>query len=839
MQHCTKRLMATMLTALVFAAPAAGVGIPGQGQLIPIGPDGKPAGLCPLQHTDVQAAISGMTAYVQVTQTFTNDSDEKIEAIYTFPLSKEASVSELTMTVGDRVVVGKIKPREEAKKIYEEAKSQGHVASLLDQERPNIFTQAVANIEPGKTVKITIGYSETLDWQDGQYEFVFPMVVGPRYVPGPDRPSNPQPLRPMRRGGIAPPNPQPRQHRPAGNDDSDAARVNPPVTPKGTRAGHDISMTVYLSPGMKIREVDSKLHAIDLEWLDPDHKRAKVVLAEKKEIPNKDFVLRFSTASKKIEDALLTHTDPDREGFFTLILQPPARPEKSQIVPRELMFVIDTSGSQRGFPLDLSQAICKRAIENLRPGDTFNVMRFANAAEMLFDGYVENTEANRSKALEFVTNLQAGGGTRMATAMNACLKGQAPEGKVRIVAFFTDGYVSNDMEMIDIVKKSAGATRVFSFGTGKSVNRYCLDGIAQAGRGEVEYVLSENGAEKKADRFYQRIDTPVLIDIDVDFGQLSQYVQADDLYPQTVPDLFSVSPVVLRGRFKRPEQDVTGTITLRGRSGDGTFQRKIRVTLPAKDASDAVLAQQWARAKVAHLMGTDLRGIQRGNPDPKVKQQIIAIGTEYDIMTRFTSFVAVEEKTVTVGGQPVRVDVPVELPEGVSYEGIFGDAGGPGVRPVIRRGRGMMLGRATAAGGAPKSAARPANAPAPPQPEVAAEADVADDADGGRQLSEAERKKMLVQRKLDKALQTLADKLDEKGNYQAGNVIVRDGKVTVAVYLSKLDDEVRKALRQAGLTIDLESAPARMVLGTIAVDKLEALALVEPVRSVDPPSLTN
>jgi Ca-activated chloride channel family protein len=239
-------------------------------------------------------------------------------------------------------------------------------------------------------------------------------------------------------------------------------------------------------------------------------------------------------------------------------------------------------------------------------------------------------------------------------------------------------------------------------------------------------------------------------------------------------------------------------------------------------------------------MGTDLRGIQRGNPNEKVKQQIIALGTEFDIMTRYTSFVAVEEKTVTVGGQPVRVDVPVELPEGVSYEGLFGE-GGAQAGGAVPRGRAMMLGRGAATGAVPKAAARPANAPAPAQPQVEAAdtAEADDDADGqADNLTEAQRKEILVQRKLAKALQSLTDKLDGQGNYRAGNVIVRDGKVTVAVYLSKLDDEVRKALRAAGLTIELESAPAKMVLGTIAVDKLDELALVDAVRSVDPPSLT-
>ena len=836
------------VAALAAAEPA----LPGQGQLVAIGGEGKALGQVPLKHTDVQASISGMMAYVQVTQEFENPYTDKIEAVYTFPLGANAAVSEMTMTIGDRVIVGKIKPREQARQIYEEAKAAGHVASLLDQERPNIFTQAVANIEPGKKITISIGYTETLDYEAGQYEFVFPMVVGPRFIPGQQPPYNPDdPVpgpRPLLRGapgapaapagGAAAPAAEPAEK--IGEKPADADRLNPPIVPKGTRAGHDISITVYLNGGVPIQAIDSKLHNIDIDWPNAKHTRATVTLTKKDEIPNKDFVLSFTTASEKIEDALLTHTRDDKGGYFMLVLQPPAKPTEAQIVPRQLMFVIDTSGSQQGFPLTLSQAICKRAIENLRDGDSFNVMRFANSAEMLFDEYVGPSEANRKKAIEFVEGLKASGGTQMATAMNACLKGAAPEGKVRIVAFFTDGYVGNDMEMIDIVRKNAGSTRVFSFGTGKSVNRYCLDGIAQAGRGEVEYVLSDQGAEKKADRFYERIDKPVLTDISIDWGDLAQHVEADEVYPRAIPDLFSVRPVVLKGRFTRPEKDVTGTITLRGTDAKGTFERKVKVTLPAKDPSNSVLDQQWARAKVEHLMGTDLRGIQQGNPDEKLKEQIVALGVDYGLMTRFTSFVAVEESTVTIGGEARKVEVPVEMPEGVSYEGIFGEGGPQGGMVGGGRGRGgpapagMMLARQAKAGNAP--AAPPARTPRP----EAARADQADD-DGAvfeaEALTPADREKIKLERALAKPLQELEKKLDDKGNYRQGNLIVADGKVTVAVYLTRLDDAARDQLKKLGFEKLLESAPTKMVLGTVEVGKLKELALLDVVRLVDLPDL--
>ncbi len=836
------------ILALLPATASVGAKAPTQGCLTAIGPEAKPLGRCPLQHTDVQVFLSGTTAYVQVEQVFENPYDEKIEAIYTFPLGSDAAVSEMTMEVGDRVIFGRIKPRDEARQIYEEAKEKGHVASLLAQERPNIFTQAVANIEPGKKITITIGYTETLTYNAGRYEFVFPMVVGPRYIPGDQPGPTPSPGEPQ-------PLVKPRRVPAEQSDDSDADRISPPITPKGIRAGHDISVTVMLNPGVKIQQIDAPLHEIDLTWQNPAHTRAKVSLANKDEIPNKDFVLRFETASDDIADAMLTHTDQD-DGYFTLLLQPPARPAARQVVAREIMFVVDTSGSQRGFPLSLSQQICLKAIENLRPGDKFNVMQFANSAGTVFEGFVENDENNRNKAGRFIRSLKGQGGTRMAGAMNACLTGEAPEGMVRIVAFFTDGFVGNDMEMIDIVRENAAGTRVFVFGTGKSVNRYCIDGIAQAGRGEAEYVLQEKGAQDKADSFYNKIDAPVLTDISIDWGKLESYIVADELYPRVIPDLFSAKPVVIKGRFRRPEKDVTATLILRGTSGGGDFSREIQVTLPAKAPGNPVLPKQWARAKVDHLMASDLRGMQQGNPDEKIKAQIIDLGQEYGLMTRFTSFVAVEEKTVTLGGKPRKVHVPVEMPDGVSYEGIFGDGN---AAPVNVRGRRMIM-QGMAAGGAKPAPTGPAanrlkqatgrkgQAPArgatKAAEKVAPVENIPEDADRDDEatqepLSKKQMRERAVKAKVAEALQDLQAKLDEKGNYAQGKVIVTDGKVEIAIYLTDLSPESLAKIKDLGFEKLLEAPAARMVLGSVEVERLPELAMLSVVRSIDVPNLAD
>lgn len=799
-----------------------------QGQLRAIGPEGKPLGNCPLKHTDVRASIAGFIARVTVTQEFVNPFKDKIEAVYVFPLGADAAVDDMTMQIGERIIRGLIKPREEARQIYEQAKAKGHVASLLDQERPNIFTQSVANIEPGKKILITISYSETLKYEDGKFSFVFPMVVGPRYIPG----------APSGQSGTG--------WAPDTTEVPDASKITPPVTPEGTRAGHDISVFVLIDAGMKLRSLDSRQHKVLTRWLDEQHTRAKVELAKEVVIPNKDFVLEYSTASERIEDAVLTHTDA-RGGFITLILQPPKKVPPKLIRGRELVFVIDSSGSMSGFPIETAKKCMARCIKNLRPSDTLNLITFAGHTSMLWQGPRPNTKANREKALDFLSTLRGAGGTEMMKAIRACLEGPRDPQRVRIVCFMTDGYVGNDMAIVDAVRKNVDTARVFSFGIGRSVNRYLLDNMARAGRGEVEYVLDDKLADAAADRFYDRISAPVLTDIRIDWGDLAAAVEADEAYPTHIMDLFSVKPVVVKGRYRPGEADAVGFITIGGNTGEGTFSRRVKVTLPAARAENEVLAPLWARAKVAELMDKDLAAVQAGKPDPAIKETIVGLGMKYRLLTQFTSFVAVEEKTVTVGGQPRTVAVPVEMPEGVSYEGVFGEQGrlvagvGGGGAPAGARARGRFL----AAGSARQTSAAPTMSLMKSRNEVrsleffqagqAAKTGLAR-IKADEKLSEADKRVKVGELKLAEALQGLEKKLDEKGNYASGKVVVKGGKIEVAVYLYELDEKALAELKKLGFVKLLEAKAVKMVVGTVEVKKLADLAWLDAVRRIDLPS---
>ncbi|MGB7333060.1 MAG: VIT and VWA domain-containing protein, partial [Terriglobales bacterium] len=516
-----------------FSAEATAAAAPAEtsGSLQILGKDGAVSGNCPLKHTEVRGAVSGFIARVEVTQTFGNSSAENIEAVYAFPLPENAAVDDMTIQVGNRTVRGVIKQRDKARTIYENAKQTGHVTALLDPERPNILTQAVANIMPGEQVVVTIGYLQTLKYEDGSYEFVFPTVVGPRYIPG--QPTGKQ------SGGWAPDT----------DKVPDASKITPPVTPQGTRAGHDISIELAIDAGVPIQRLHSSSHEIDVNRTGTG--TALVKLKNLAVIPNKDFILKYSVAGDQISDAVLSQAAPANSkpgpgGYFTLILQPPARIPESDITPKELVFVLDTSGSMRGFPIEKAKAFVSHALDELYPGDTFNLITFSGDTQVLFPEPVFPTVENIAKAKAVLGVKSGAGGTVMMNAIRAALEPSDSQDHVRVVCFLTDGYVGNDLEIIGEVQKHTNA-RVFAFGVGTSVNRFLIESMAKAGRGESEIVTinESDKADAAAHRLYERLRAPLLTDVSIDWGGLP----VTDLYPRTLPDLYSGNPLIVSGRY--------------------------------------------------------------------------------------------------------------------------------------------------------------------------------------------------------------------------------------------------------------------------------------------------
>ncbi|HEX8283425.1 MAG TPA: VIT domain-containing protein [Pyrinomonadaceae bacterium] len=647
-----------------------------QGSLRAFDADGKPAGECPLKHTAVRAEVSGFISRVTVTQEFENPFADKIEAVYVFPLPQAAAVDDMLMTVGGRTIRAKIMRREQAQAVYEEARARGHVASLLDQERPNIFTQSVANILPGQSVKVTISYVETLKYEAGSYEWSFPMAVGARYLSsGAASSEKPTIVHP---NGVEDGQPQDdaRQQSDAGAGSLEssseptpapaatgapgASRVNPARVPPGMRAGHDISIEVSLDAGVPLEAVASATHEIDVERRGAAG--ALVRLKGGAAIPNKDFTLKYDVAGGRVEDALLTHAST-RGRFFTLILQPPERVAPAQVVPKELVFVLDTSGSMSGFPLEKAKETMALALGGLNPQDTFNLITFSGDTSILFPAPVPATPANLAAARKFLDSRAGGGGTEMMKAIRAALDPSDAADHVRVVCFMTDGQVGGDFEIIGEVKKHPNA-RVFSMGFGYSPNRFLLDKMAEVGRGEVEYVTDNDDGSAAARRFHERVRDPLLTDISVEWEGLA----VSDTYPAVVPDLFGAKPVVVVGRYERGG---TGRVRLRGKAAGGDFVRDVSVTLPEADDAHDVLATLWARRRVDELMGRDMIAMRSEDPaTAPLREEVARLGLDFRLLTQFTSFVAVEERIVTDGGDPRRVDVPAESPPSPYANGV-------------------------------------------------------------------------------------------------------------------------------------------------------------------------
>lgn len=623
------------------------------GSLGIIGKDGSTNGACPLRHTEVRGLISGFLARVTVTQTFENNASQAIEAVYAFPLPDNAAVDDMTIQIGTRTVRGVIRKREEARAIYEKAKQTGHVAALLDQERPNIFTQSVANIMPGEQVVVTISYLQTLQYEDGAYQFVFPMVVGPRYIPG-------QPVG-KQAGGWAPDT----------DKVPDASKITPQVTPEGTRAGHDISIELALDAGVPLLQLHSTSHAINVERTGASS--ATVKLKNLAEIPNKDFILKYGVAGEQIADAVLSQSAASDGkaapgGYFTLILQPPAQLPESDITPKELVFVLDTSGSMMGFPIEKAKDFINHALDELYPGDTFNLITFSGDTRILFPEPVFPTVENIRRAREALNTQRGYGGTEMMKAIRAALMPSDSQDHLRVVCFLTDGYVGNDLEIIGEVQKHPNA-RVFAYGVGTAVNRFLIESMAKAGRGDSEVVTLNDKAGPAAHRLYQRLRAPVLTDVSIDW----QGLPVTEVFPKKLPDLFTGKPIVLSGRYTAA---TSGSIILHGKRAGENFTREIPIHFNNTKINDNTLPAFWARRKIDDLMSQDWAGLQSGTVKPEVQKEITQLGLSYKLMTQFTSFVAVEEQVVTKNGKPQRVEVPVEMPDGVSYEGVFGNEAG-------------------------------------------------------------------------------------------------------------------------------------------------------------------
>ncbi|MFB2971123.1 VIT domain-containing protein [Aerosakkonema sp. BLCC-F183] len=605
----------------------------------------------PLKHTEVQAKVAGNISRVEVTQTFENPFTTTLEAVYIFPLPDEAAVDDMLIRIGDRTIKGSIKKRQEAQQIYEQAKQQGRTAGLLEQERDNIFTQSLANIKPGEQIDVIIRYSDSLKFEAGNYEFVFPMVVGPRYIPGTTIEGNTT-------GGGSAAAPM------TLNQDTDlvpdASRLNAPILPSGTRSRHDINVTVEIDAGVAIRDVRSPSHQIQVTH---EGQSVRVKLAGGDTIPNKDLILRYQVTGDRTQTTVLTQAD-EKGGHFAVYLIPAIAYQPNQKIGKDVVFLIDTSGSQAGAPLMQCQELMRRFINGLNPDDTFSIIDFANTTQQLSPVPLPNTPQNRSLAIQYINKLNAGGGTELLRGIRAVLNFPVTDpGRLRSIVLLTDGYIGNENQILTEVQRHLkSGNRLYSFGAGSSVNRFLLNRIAEIGRGISRIIRHDEPTDEVVDKFFRQINNPVLANINL---QWEGDGESPVIYPSTPPDLFAEQPLVLFGR----KQDCrAGKLHVTGIAAGGTrYQQTFNLNF--QEMGNPAIAQLWGRSRIKDLMNRMVSG------DTKAGVEAVTdTALTYQLLSQYTAFVAVSDDVrVNPTEASVSVQVPVEMPEGVSYEGIFGN----------------------------------------------------------------------------------------------------------------------------------------------------------------------
>ena len=582
----------------------------------------------------MRARIVGYVGTVDVTQQFENPFDTKIEAVYVFPLPQKAAVSEFVMSIGERRIRGILREREEAEALYAEARAQGYQASLLTQHRPNIFEQKVANIEPGHGIDVNIRYFHTLAYRDGWYSFAFPTVVGPRFNP----PGWNDPVTALPRTPIQP----------------DSPGVAVQYLSPGERSGHDIGIRVELEAGVEIEAIEAS-HFVD--EVRTGDSTATITLANRTTIPNRDFVLDFKVTGGRIKSNLLTYenTDDPDHGYFTMMLYPPDDLEDLRRHPLELVFVLDCSGSMSGQPIAQAKAAIMSALDRLEPGDTFQVIRFSDNASRFGHEPVAATPGNIGLAKRYVQSLDSAGGTMMIEGIRAALNFPHDPERLRFVTFLTDGYIGNEAEILGEIHASIGASRIFSFGVGSSVNRYLLERMAIVGRGAVAFLgLNDSGSEVMND-FFGRISHPALTDVSIEWGGM----QASEVYPSRLPDLFVGRPVVVTGKYRGEP----GDLTVHGRAGGERIEFGVRTE--GHEPDHAFLPKIWARLRIADLMDRQVWDV---DPYGELAGMIRQTALDYELMSDYTAFVAVDASQPTSGSHGVTVYQPVPVPAGVRYE---------------------------------------------------------------------------------------------------------------------------------------------------------------------------
>lgn len=580
-----------------------------------------------LKETNTQVQISGTIAHVKTTQVYQNLGNYAIEAKYVFPLSTRAAVHKMQMTIGDRTINAKIFERQEAKEVYDAALRKGKRAAKLDQDRPNVFQMAVGNIMPKDEITINIYHTEFLEPVSGSYQFVAPAVVGPRFT---------------------------------GESTKDEDTFHMPYTPKGMADTFAYHMTVSIAAGMPIRSVSSTSHKVNINY--PDIKTAEVFLSKSDENPsNRDFILNYSLRGNEIQSGLLLYEHGD-ENFFSFQMEPMKTVTLAAIPSREYVFIVDVSGSMNGYPLEVSKELMRNLLCNLRLTDTFNVQLFASSATVFRPASVAANNQNIEAAIRFLSEGQGGGGTQLLSALrDAYDLPRTDAASSRSIIVITDGYISVEKEVFELIRNNLDTANVFTFGIGSSVNRYLIEGMAKISNSASFVATTKAKAEYVAEDFKDYIDSPVMTQIKIETEGFDSY----DVHPKTIPDVFASRPITIYGKY---HGRATGKITITGYQGAKKIAQEYNVSNGKRTRQNKALRYLWARNKIAEL--DDYKKLF--NDD--VKDSVIALGLKYNLLTNYTSFVAVDEAVVNKEGKPKTMKQPLPMPQHLNNSAVGAEA---------------------------------------------------------------------------------------------------------------------------------------------------------------------
>ncbi|SFE62220.1 VIT domain-containing protein [Thermoflexibacter ruber] len=579
----------------------------------------------PLKSTSAEVNIAGVIADVKMRQVYINTGKKPLEALYVFPASTRAAVYAMQMQVGRRLIVAKVATKDQARERYEQAKAQGKTASLLEQERPNVFQMSVANIQPNDSIIVTMSYTELLVPEDGIYEFSYPTVVAPRYSTS-----------------IA-----------------SFARANEkwieqPYEQQGKAPSYTFDIKTRINAGIPIEEVSCSSHKTVITNEKDNSKLVKLDPAEKLG-GNRDYIVRYRLAGNHTQSGLLTYEGKD-ENFFLLMLQPPKRVEETQIPPREFIFLIDASASMEGFPINVTKSLITNLLNGLRPTDYFNIMLFDNTHNFISPKPLAASQENIKTALNKIILRNAIGGTDLLPALRSAFNHNKQTDIAKTFVVITDGFVSLEKEAFDLIRNNLGEANLFSFGIGTSVNRYLIEGMAHMGMGEPFIATNEAEAVKAAEKFRKYIQTPLLTNVKVEFQGLQTY----EVEPPTIPDVLAERPVLVFGKYKGKLQ---GSIKVTGKTGKGDFESVVNTAL-ASTQNNQALRYLWARQKVKTL--DDYNAVKLSWEQV---EQILNIGLKYHLLTNYTSFVAIDS-TINRQKQVASVNQALPLPQGVSNSAI-------------------------------------------------------------------------------------------------------------------------------------------------------------------------